>query len=266
MLCSSYFIFDGINSKDFNVIVCEIQKSSVSAKTVDLGVKRTIIEDSVAGRREPLFYGTQRKEKLLMTFTIAKDCSDGEFSTAETRRLAKWIFGKHGYEWLQLCDLDYRDIYYRLIFTDLQPTVFGGKTIGFTLYAECDSSFAWSEEKVFLCKSLPDTTTTYLIVNEADDCDYIYPDLELICYSNTDVSIVNESDNNREMRWGNAPVSSQPIRIDGKSRECHLTDGLSMDNFNFEFFRLVPGENIVNLRGAFEARFSFREPIIVSYD
>lgn len=265
MLCSTHFIYNGINSKDFNVIVCEIGSSS-SVNTIDLGVKRTIVEDSVTGRRVPLFYGTQRKEKLSMTFSISKCCSGEEFSTEETRRLVRWLFGKSGYEWLQLCDLDYKDIYYRLIFTDIRPVAAGGKTVGFTLYAECDSPFAWSAEKVFLYKSLPDVVTTYLIANEADDCDYIYPDLELLCYSNTDISIINESDNNREMRWNNTPVSVQPIKIDGKNRVCRLTDGLSMDNFNFEFFRLVPGDNVISLQGAFEARFSFREPVIVNYD
>lgn len=265
MLCSSHFIFDGINSKDFNVIVCEINSSS-SVNTIDLGVKRTIVEDSVVGRREPLFYGIHRDGKLSIQFTISKCCPDREFSTLETRQIAKWIFGKYRYEWLQICDLNYKDIYYRLIFTDMQPIVVGGKTIGFNLYSECDSSFAWSEEKVFIYKSLSNITTTYIIANEADDCDYIYPNLEMVCYSNTDISIINESDNNREMRWNSAPASSEPIKVNGKDRICHLTEGLSMDNFNFDFFRLVPGENIVNLQGAFEVRISFREPIIVSYD
>lgn len=264
MLCSTHFIYDGVNSKDLNVIVCEIGSSS-SVDIIDLGIKRTIIEGQVMGRREPLFYGTERKEKLSIKFTISK-CLDIVFSVEETRRLARWLLGKNGYRWLQLCDLDHKDIYYRLVFTDMQPIVVGGETVGFTLYAECDSPFAWSEEKVFLYKSLAGSITTYLIDNKADDCDYIYPYLELTCYSHTDISIINESDGDRETRWNNVPVSSQPIRIDGKNRVCHLTEGSSMDDFNLKFFRLLPGENIINLQGAFEARFSFREPVIANYD
>lgn len=270
MLGSYHFVYNGKNSAEFNVIVCEIGGSS-SVNTVDLGVKRTIVEDAVSGRRTPLFYGVQRKNKLSMNFTIAKCDSDDAFTIEETRRLARWLMGSKTYQWFQLCDfdmssLDYKDIYYRLLFTDMRPVTVGGDTVGFTLYAECDSPFAWSEEKVYICKSLEDSETTYLLINDSDDCDYIYPNMEITCYAPTDISIVNESEDGREFLWKSAPESNAPISIDGKNGICKLTDGLLLDNYNFNFFRLVPGENIVTMRGSFKLRLTFREPVIVSYE
>lgn len=270
MLGSYHFLYNGKNSAEFNIIVCEIGSSS-SVDTIDLGVKRTTVEDTVSNRRTPLFYGVQRKNKLTMTFTVAKCGSDVEFTVEETRRLARWLMGTKTYRWFQLCDfdlssLDYKDIYYHLIFTDMRPVVVGGRTVGFTLYAECDSPFAWSEEKAYVYQSLADSEMTYLLVNNADDCDYIYPYMEITCYDFTDISILNETDDFREMLWTNAPQSQNPISIDGKNGICKLTDGLLMDNFNFNFFRLAPGENIVTMKGAFEVRITFREPIIVNYE
>lgn len=270
MLGSYHFIYNDKNSADFGVIVCEIGSSS-SVNTIDLGVKRTIIEDIVPSRRESFFYGVQRKNRLSLEFTIAKCNSNKIFTVEETRRLARWLMGTKNYQWFQLCDFDlsnpnYKNIYYRLIFTDMRPVSVGNTTVGFTLYAECDSPFAWSEEKEYVCQSLVDSETTYLLVNNADDCDYIYPSMEITCYDHTNISIVNETDNSREMLWENVPLSNQAIQIDGKNYVCKLINGLTMENFNFNFFRLAPGENIVTMKGAFEVKFTFREPMIVNYN
>lgn len=272
MLGSYHFVYNGKNSAEFNVIVCEIGGSS-STSDIDLGLKRTIVEDKLLRRRAPLFYGVKKEKRTSLEFTLVKGATgEGEaFEISEVRDIARWLFAPKAYCWFQLCGLnlnqpEYQHINYHLLFTDIQPVMFSGRTIGLKLFAECDSSFAWSDVVTYCCDSLEDATTTYMMVNNSDDGDYIYPAVKIDCYENTDVKIVNESENDRETLWTNVLASDDGLVIDGENGVCIPPDGMNLNGFNFKFFRLVPGENIVTLKGAFRAQFSYREPIIVNYD
>lgn len=259
MLYEGDFIFDGTYASEFGVMLASISSSS---NTISSGLQRKPSEYTSPYRRSSLLYDTPYSEKLKFSITIVKqDDKMPYFSADEVRALNSWLISPKEYKWLRLNDSDFRfnDLYYNVLFTNVNEEANGGMVYALTYSAECDSPFAWSEEKKVTLRSTSDPTT-YTVYNDSDDNDNVYPYLSIVCNSATSVEIVNESDNGSIFSISAVAPDSNFSNADFDcENQVVKTNGIMLlDDFNFKFLRLLPGRNRLTLKGDFTAKLTYR--------
>ena len=154
---------------------------------------------------------------------------------------------------------------YHLIVTDVQPIIYGG-VAGLRVSAECDSPYAWSNEKtVTISSDSESTASTQTIEVNADGGEFVFPAMSVSGSSATDLSIKNVTDSNRTMEYDAIPLNLGSVSINCERQIVVPPSGGSIGGFNFTFLRLMPGENTIESKGIFTATLTYREPIMTSY-
>lgn len=144
MIFGSHFIFDGIDSREFDVITCSFDGSQDESLPMGLGIEpiTTELSDRI------IDYGGKYNEVITFDFSITHGCGRmGEpFDRKEIRDITNWLSSKE-LKWLSFFDEDETEYWYFCRFTDIETKKLGGKTVGFNLEVTCDSPFAYSEIK-----------------------------------------------------------------------------------------------------------------------
>lgn len=144
MIFGSHFIFDGIDSREFDVITCSFDGNQDESLPMGLGIEpiTTELSDRI------IDYGGKYNEVITFDFSITHSCGRmGEpFDRREIRDITNWLSSKE-LKWLSFFDEDETEYWYFCRFTDIETKKIGGKTVGFNLEVTCDSPFAYSEIK-----------------------------------------------------------------------------------------------------------------------
>ena len=239
------FVFDGVVSDSYGLLCGKTNDSGEDSSSSGSSVE--IIEDYVLKRSKPYFYGIKFSEKLEFSIEFF---SENPIDRYLVQAIEQWLFGHRDYKKLQILQCDMYDTYFNCILTKGDVIAVGNEVVGFSCTVTCDAPWGWGK---LITNNVPaiDGDTTVEIVNTSDDNLYLYPILNL--YSpkqQTDVRIINLSDNNREVYFSSLN-SRETIRIDNDIKLASSDKEGIYDRFNGVYFRLLRGKNLVRFVGNF---------------
>ena len=250
------FIFDGVPCEEFGLMLYDLDSHEQEDGTI--GSEVEISEDRIWGNYLPLHYGTSENEALELKIVCVVPEGDKRLDRFDIARIAGWL-KKPAYRVLKIVQPDMEKYHYKCIFTKISPIKIGLETIGIEATAICDSPYAYlsAMQMTFSCSG----SSTVLLHNYSNVNRYYYPEV-VITSSGGDISIVNETDNQRELKFADLPSSSLQITSDGNAGIVKSQDGSDMYKyFNFNFLRLLRGDNKLILTGNFSVDVNCEFPM-----
>lgn len=160
-----------------------------------------------------------------------------------------WLTGYQTYQWLSIDQPDLDGVCYRCLITSLKPVSIGWLPYALEAKIQCDCPYAYSfpihkEYSISGDKQV-------VFPNESSVNAYLKPTLHITTTAR-DFQIINRSDNNRSFSFSNLPTGEKSIVVDNE--RGILTDTHSEYNlyefFNMNFFRLVQGDNVLDITGS----------------
>ena len=232
------FKYDNHSLSDFGFIVCEIgfeQKTSRGAE-----VRFTLAPVQYGRRRVKT--GSKYESTLSTSFKICKNpelyCENQMvITTEEFRTLERWL-NRREFLWFKsydCCDPQIEKAWFRASFT-LSKYEIGGEAYAIELNMQTDSPFGYGDE-------INETYhfaagDTQVITDQNDEIGVFYPDLTIVCGSNGDLSITNETlgceFEIKHCTNGEVITQYGEGMVIGTSNENHKL----ANDFNFEWFAL----------------------------
>lgn len=218
MFTATSFIYDGIPSEEFNVMIYSFDDSDI---VEDELWTNSIVEDRLNTRYDPIFYGININKQLTFELTIGST----EYMTRnEVERVAHWLTSHETYKWLEICQDDMQDFRYNAMFTEVKTAHINGLPVAFKCTVVTDSQFAYEYPIEYsfkikdgkVMKKLSDGTTGLYesahIFNKSTYNGYIYPMMTIeIADGCEKFSIINTSDKNRAFILTEFPNNTSSI-------------------------------------------------------
>lgn len=243
------FIFDGVPSEEFGLIVANIGNSRQDSGEV--GSELEILEDRIPRRYRAIHYGTIGNEPLSFPIVFSINRDNTNFDRYDIARISAWLTGHQQYKKLVIDQGDMGSIYYNCIITELSQVEAGGKTVGFKATVTCDSPFAYRivRDTVLECTGV--LSTTYRCLSNVND--YYWPDMTIET-SASELTIVNETDGTT-FELSGMPSGQKNITVCGESLILESSDGTNLyDCWNVDkpkyVFRALRGDNQISVTGA----------------
>ena len=250
------FTFAGESSISYGLVVCDMD--SAAQEDVAFGNAASIVESRTRTKIRPIHSGVSYYEDPL-EFTLVFG-SDKAFDRYDMQNIAMWLTGHQEYQWLSIDQPDMDGICYRCLITSLKPISIGWLPFAFQATVRCDCPYAYSfpiYRKWFISGN-----ANKVFVNEGTIRDYLKPTLR-ITSSGSIFKIINHSDSDRVFSFENLPAGQLVISVDNENGIItESSDEYNLyDCFNMNFFRLVPGDNLLEITGTgtveLECRFLF---------
>lgn len=245
------FIFNGIPSDDFDLMIYDFGSATQSPGTFASGV--TVVDSLVPSRWKPYFYGTTLEEKLSFTlvFGVKPDRLEvGKYlNRSEMEAIASWLCGHKEYLWLQIEQPDMKHYRYHCVVTAMEMVEYGNIPWALSATFTCDSPYAYLYPQEFVYEIPAGEEKQIEFYNQASYNGYFCPVVDFEFESApTYISIKNGSDNNREFRIGDEtkqiPSGVQSVHIDNDHGIIESDNEANLyDMFNFKYLRLLRGEN-----------------------
>jgi len=137
----NYFIYNGISSRDFGLILASINNS---LNEILSGSGMEIQSVSILKNPRKLFLGA--KETQVLEFPI-EIVSEKPIDLPTFLRVKEWLFGNAEYRKFQIEDEWYSDFYFNCILKANEDIKFGGEYFGVRCNVECDSPYAYTFPK-----------------------------------------------------------------------------------------------------------------------
>lgn len=273
------FIFDGISSKEYDMIICSFDGSSNGETTAGSNIEFTTFK--APNSNKWVKTSAAYNEQLSFTFQICKyrynQTVSEPISERELAFFMRWLVRKD-YKYLQFIQEGFENIFYNCQI-NVQKYEIGGECYGLTLTATCDAPFGWSEPIRHTLSS--STTATYKLYDSSDEIGVIYPDVEILSQAdNQDITISNEMTGTQTIIQ-NCKKGEQILLSEDKkasSSECIPVERTTSDNsggysgshntffndFNWKWFSIGNTfENRVNkiiVTGNCDIQLSWRAP------
>lgn len=245
MFNSYEFTFNGESSYMYGLMLYDIDGNG--QENVSFGNTGEIIETRTINRIQPVHFGVNYHTSPL-EFKLVFG-SDRYLDRYELENISMWLLGHQQYQWLSIDQPDMERIQFKCLITELTPISIGWLPIAFEATVVCDCQYAYGHQ--FDKQYKISGTTNILFRNESSVRELIKPTLTFVpSAGTTSLRIVNHNDYDREFVMENLP-SSVNIVIDNNNGIIQETNyGYNLyDNFNLNFFRLVHGDNNIEVTG-----------------
>lgn len=186
--------------------------------------------------------GTKYSSPITFKFTLVKESGDS-FSLDERRKLLRWL-GSKEYKRLDfISDENPSGWYYIGSFTQIDLRRAGSMgTVGIICTFENNSSFAYLSHSITYKDVTNNMIKTLYCDNDIDG--YLYPEIKVKSNQTGNISILNQTDNNRTISFkcnklDQIIINSETCKISSTSNTFDFSDFSS----NIYFIRLLKGEN-----------------------
>lgn len=246
MFSAYEFSFNGVSCKNYGLMLYDIGGNGQSE--VSFGNKASIVETRTNNRIQPIHLGVNYHGSPL-EFKLVFGSFD-PIDRYQMQEVAMWLTGHQDYKWLTIDQPDLHNVQFKCLITSLSPIHVGWLPYAFEAHVKCDCPYAYGFPYEELYSVVG--TTEILFRNESSVREYIKPILKITPNEGvTEIKIVNKSDNDREFILSDLPASGLEIVIDNNSG---IIKELSSDynlysGFNLNLFRLVPGDNVLEVTG-----------------
>lgn len=261
-LCESSFSFNGISCTEFDLSIYELSDHQIGdgsfAGTAD------IIEESIASRYKPLFYGVRYTKKLefQMTFGLNDDRLDkGQpITIQEADAIATWLIGHNEYKYLIIDQDELEDVRFKCMVTSLEEITYGQSLWAMRATITCDGPYAYRHPSPISFDI--DSSAEITLDNLSSHNGYYRPVVQFKPTAGGDLVIQNVTDNGRIFEIKNIPASVIDLQIDNETLVITNSAGLNLyDGFNKKAFRLKRGENNLLVSGSGELIFHCEFPV-----
>lgn len=245
MFESYEFTFAGESSYMYDLMLYDIDGKGQS--DVSFGNAASIVETRTNTRVKPIHFGVNYNKTPLqfkLVFGSHKPLDRYDFAN-----ISMWLTGHQTYQWLSIDQPDMDHLQFRCLITKLTPISVGWVPYAFEATVTCDCPYAYGYpfEKQYAING----STSILFRNDSAVREYIKPTLTFVPSSGTgSLSIINKDDSNREFLLDGIPGSAT-VTIDNEngiiSEETYSVN--LYDGFNLNFFRLVHGDNNLEVNG-----------------
>lgn len=236
MFKSTSFVFDGVPSEDYNLMIYFLEDSI--QREIELGTNIDIIEDRLPSNYSPIHYGTNLNKGMTFPLTIG---STEHLSDYEVDAILGWLTGHNTYKYLEYVDGDHY-VRYKCFINNVSSVYINGLATAFNCDIVCDSQFAYEYpiKQEFLVDA---TESTVNFFNRSSYNGYLKPKLE-VQFADTcnTLSIVNESDNNREFKINYFDRVVNDENTVNYSYDTTLSDVVSQELDPSEYFSWQDGD------------------------
>lgn len=256
------FIFDGVSSEEFGLYLYSFNRQSQNNGV--FGGSASILESRLSARPSPLHYGVVRNDpaEFDLIFGTVDSCPIDRFKAAA---IAQWLVGHQDYRWLQICQNDLDHVSYKCIVDSLEQLPVNNDTVAFLAKVRCDSPYAYSALQEIEISSALSSSKRYFSPSNIHDPHY--PIMEITVGQNTtDVSIWTDRDTDHKFELSDLQISTQTvITVDNLNQVISGGEENWYKHFNFNFLRIWPGENIINVNGNCSVKIFSRPFMNVGY-
>lgn len=146
-LNSCSFIFNGINSTDYGVIIAWVNSD---IDVTNNGLNRQINKSVKVNRLKNNIYDVENADPITFTINIVKPTGE-EITRPESIKINWWLTSSSLPQVLKFNDYDGYDLHYYAVCTNIKDIVVDGHLVGKELEFETNSSYAFSkkQEKIF---------------------------------------------------------------------------------------------------------------------
>lgn len=240
------FSFAGESSLMYGLMLYDIDGKGQG--DVAFGNSADIVETRTNNRIQPIHFGVNYHGKPL-EFKLVFG-SERALDRYELESIGFWLTGHQNYQWLSIEQPDMERVQFRCLITQLTPISYGWLPIAFeaTVVCDCPYAYGFPFEKQYTISG----NTEILFRNESSVREYIKPVISFVpSAGTTTLTVVNESDGGRVFEIKNLPASDINVIIDNSNgiiQEKNFGYNL-YGGFNLNFFRLVHGDNIIQVTG-----------------
>lgn len=190
-LSSCSFVFNGVNSEDFNVIIGWIDGSEPDLSVN--GLNREIKKSTTSKvRLKDNIYGSENTDVITFTFNIVR--VDGtEISRDESIRINQWLTSSPLPQLLKFNDEESCMLHYYAVCTEIKDITVDGCLLGKEIKFETNSPYAFMHDFEKTFKIDTDEKTIYFN-NIADTYDGIYYPILTITTQSDNIIIENVTD------------------------------------------------------------------------
>ena len=262
-----YFIFDGIPCWEFGLRLYEI--NGISSGDGSFSMPKAS-EDTVASRYKTLYYGVTHNEPLTFKMVFGADKAAPIYNMWKTNQntlissaatavnffdswdreaISAWLSPVDGYKWLEIEQPDMEPVRYKCRLEKLSMIELGNLPIAFSCEVHCDSPFAYHYPVTYRYNCAGKTTIPFR--NLSSYRGGYQPKLKITLNGSRTIQIINHTDHDRMFKFENLPQDYfLVIDIDNENGVITNNMGLNLyPYFNFEFFKLVYGDNLLKIVG-----------------
>lgn len=189
-LSAKSFIFNGVNSEDFNVVIAWIDQDEVDVGSN--GLTREIKKSETNKRKiKDNVYGTENTEPIIFRVGLVR--IDGtEITRDESMKINAWLTSSPLPQLLKFNDTDSCMLHYYAVCTEIKDNLVGSRLVGKELIFTTNSSFAFMQnfEKSFQITN----EQTFYLNNLSDTYDGIYYPTVTITTQSQNIVIENITD------------------------------------------------------------------------
>lgn len=240
------FIFDGISSKEYDLIICSFDGTKNGEMTAGSKIEFTTFKAPNSNRWVKT--GSSYTEQLTFNFQICKyKCDKSNVEPISERELAflmRWLVRKE-YKDLQFIQEGYENIFYHCQI-NAQKYEVAGECVGLSLTVVCDAPFGWSELMTY------DATVTgsssFSLYDSSDEIGVVYPDIQIVSNKNQAISIENKTTNmktsikncqaNEQIVLSNETAKSSMCVLVENAMEYSGQHSTFYDDFNWDWFSI----------------------------
>lgn len=244
------FVFNGYPCEAFDLMLYDVGSDAQGAGQFASVV--TVIEENLPSKWKPVFYGTKLEGKLQfdIVFGVNEERLDSNnyLDRYEMDAIASWLTGHDRYMWLEIEQEDMDHVRYRCMITGLVMVEYGNIPWAMKATVSCDGPYAYMTPHEYEYEL--NGTHTIEFYNEGSHNGYYKPVIQYTSSDGGDLEIVNLTDDNRTFKFTGIPAAAVTVNIDNEN--CVITNSADLNlypYFNYKFFRLRRGYNILQITG-----------------
>ncbi len=258
----SEFIFDDMTCTEFGLMVYHFGSEGQEDVSFQNG---SMLEDRISSRYDALSYGLVQNQALEYTLVFGANIESldaGAFiDRYEVEAIAAWLTGHNTRKWLTIVQDDMDSFRYKCMISELKLITYGDLPWAFSCKVSCDSPFAYTspQEDEYVVKG----SRQIRFFNRSSYNGFYRPKMEITLNSGDGFSITNLSDNNRIFQFDGLP-SGDPLIICVDNKNQVITNNMDLNlypNFNMKFFRLIRGDNLLDVEGDITIKFICEFPV-----
>lgn len=243
----NYFMYNGISSKDFGLILTSIN-TSLNEVTSGSGIE--IKSESVMKNPKKIFLGA--RENTVLEFPI-EIVSKEPIDLPTFLRIKNWLFGDPTYHKLQIEDEWYSDFYFNCILKANEDIKFGGQYFGIRCNVECDSPYAYTFPQTNVYNFDSSAINYFEFDNFSAEIYGLRPIIEIKISSVGNSFNIKNLATNREFKMTNLSPN-EVITVDNQNEIITSSTGLNRfknlsKGENQGYFSLVHGINKLECHG-----------------
>lgn len=243
----NYFVYNGISSKDFGLILVSI---NTGLNDIVSGSGIEIKSESVMKNPRKLFLGA--KENTVLEFPI-EIVSKEPIDLPTFLRIKNWLFGNPGYHKFQIEDEWYSDFYFNCILKANEDIKFGGEYFGVRCNVECDSPYAYTFPQTKIYNFDSSVINYFEFDNFSSEVYGLRPTIELKLSSAGNNFNIKNLTTKREFKMENLSTN-EVITVDNQNEIITSSTGLNRfknlsKGQSQGYFSLVHGINKLECHG-----------------